>query len=345
MASRVAVIGAGSWGTTVAAMTSRNVPTVLWARRKELADEIATDHQSRAYLPDVQLPAALEGTSSLEEAVTGADVIVLGVPSHGMRAVLAEAAPYVTAGVPVVSLTKGVEQGTLKRMTEVVQEMLPGHPAGVLTGPNLAKEVMAGYPAASVVAIEDDGLARQLQRIFGTEWFRVYTNPDVIGCEVAGALKNVMAIAAGMVDGMGFGDNTKAALMTRGLAELARLGVALGGRPLTFSGLAGMGDLIATCSSRQSRNRFVGAQLAIGRTLDQIVADMSMVAEGVKSSRAVVDLAARVGVEMPIAEQVVATLYDGRPAGDTIAALMGRESKSELHGIEGAKATPLRAEE
>jgi glycerol-3-phosphate dehydrogenase (NAD(P)+) len=333
MASKVAVIGAGSWGTTVASMTCRNVPTILWARRPELAREISCLHQSRSYLPDVVLPDALTATSSLEEAVSGAQLVVMAVPSHGFRAVLGEAAPFIAGGVPVISLAKGVEQGTLERMTQIVGDVLPGRPAGVLTGPNLAREIIAGYPAASVVALEDEHMARELQAIFRTEWFRVYTNPDVIGCEVAGALKNVVAIAVGMVDGMGLGDNTKAALMTRGLAELARLGVALGGRPLTFSGLAGMGDLIATCSSPQSRNRSVGVQLARGRRLDEIVADMSMVAEGIKSSRAVVDLAVRRGVEMPIAEQVVAALYEGRPAMDTIAALMQRESKPELHGI------------
>jgi glycerol-3-phosphate dehydrogenase (NAD(P)+) len=330
----VAVIGAGSWGTAVAAMVSHNASTVLWARRPELADEIDTDHRSQGYLPDVLLPKELAATASLEDACGDADVIVMAVPSHGFRDVLERAAPHVGSGVPVISLSKGVEQETLKRMTEVVHDVLDGHPAGVLTGPNLAKEVMAGFPAASVVAIEDETLAVELQRLFSTEWFRIYTNPDVVGCEVGGALKNVIAIAAGMVDGMGFGENTKATLLTRGLAELARLGVALGGRPLTFSGLAGMGDLIATCSSSQSRNRHVGEQLAKGHTLDEIIADMRMVAEGVKTSRAVVDLAARVDVEMPIAEQVVAALYDGKPAGDTIAALMQREAKPELHGIE-----------
>ena len=203
----------------------------------------------------------------------------------------------------------------------------------MLTGPNLAKEVLAGWPAASVVAMPDEGLGVELQKLFSTDSFRVYTNPDVVGCEVAGALKNVMAIAAGMADGMGFGDNTKATLMTRGLAELTRLGVALGGRPLTFIGLAGMGDLVATCMSRQSRNRHVGEQLGKGRTLAEIIAEMNMVAEGVKTSDAVVQLAARVGVEMPIAEQVVAVLNGGRAAKDVLPALMQRESKPELHGI------------
>ena len=331
--SKVAVIGAGSWGTAVARITAGNAPTWLWARRPELADQIDREHRNPTYLADVELPEALRGTSSLEAAVRDADVLVMGVPSHGFRDVLAEAAPFVAAGIPVISLTKGVEQGSLKRMTEVIAELLPGHPAGVLTGPNLAKEIVAGYPAASVVALADGAICTDLQRLFSTSAFRVYTNPDVIGCEVAGALKNVMAIASGMADGMGFGDNTRAALITRGLAELTRLGVALGGQPLTFSGLAGMGDLVATCISRQSRNRHVGEELGRGRTIDEIIADMNMVAEGVKTSRAVVDLAARHGIEMPIAEQVVAVLYEGKKAKDVIPALMGRESKPELHGI------------
>ena len=332
--TRVAVIGAGSWGTAVAVLASQNAPTILWARRPELAEQIATSHENGDYLAGTRLPDALEATSSLEAACDGAGVVVMGVPSHGFRAVLAEAAPYIGANVPIVSLTKGVEQETLKRMTEVIDDVLPGRPASVLTGPNLAKEIVAGQPAASVVALADEEICNDLQRLFACERFRVYTNHDVVGCEVAGALKNVMAIAVGMAEGMGFGDNTKAALITRGLAELTRLGVALGGEPLTFSGLAGMGDLVATCSSRQSRNRHVGEQLGKGRSLDEIIAEMKMVAEGVKTSRAVVDLAAKVGVEMPIAEQVVAVLAGERSAAEVIPALMRREAKPELHGID-----------
>ena len=330
---RVAVIGAGSWGTAVAAIAARNAETTLWARRPELADEIRDRHANSAYLEGFDLPPSLRATSDLAEAVDGADAVVMGVPSHGFRSILEELAPNLPDGVPVVSLTKGVEQGTLKRMTEVVAETAPGHPAGVLTGPNLAKEVMAGYPAASVVAFADDKLCGDLQRVFTTDTFRVYTNPDVVGCEVAGALKNVMAIASGIADGMGFGDNTRAALITRGLAELTRLGCRMGGEPLTFSGLAGMGDLVATCISRQSRNRHVGEELGKGRSIDEIIADMKMVAEGVKTSRAVVDLARGLDVEMPIADQVVAVLYEGKAATDIVPALMHREMKSELHGI------------
>jgi len=330
---RTAVIGAGSWGTAVAALAARNSPTVLWARRPDLAETISTTHVNRDYLPDYQLPKNLSATPSLEEALDGAEVVVMGVPSHGFRAILDEAKPFLAEGSPIVSLTKGVEQQTLNRMTEVIAEVAPDHPCGVLTGPNLAKEVMAGWPAASVVAFQDEAIAQELQRLFSTDAFRVYTNPDVVGCEVGGALKNVIAIAAGIADGMGFGDNTRAALITRGLHELTRLGVALGGEPLTFAGLAGMGDLVATCISRQSRNRHVGEALGRGETIDEIVAAMNMVAEGVKSSKAVLDLSVRVGVEMPIAEQVVAVLYEGKQASEIVSALMQREAKPELHGI------------
>ncbi|HEV7887998.1 MAG TPA: NAD(P)H-dependent glycerol-3-phosphate dehydrogenase [Acidimicrobiales bacterium] len=333
MATKVAVIGAGSWGTAVAAIAAGRVDTTLWARRPELARQIAADHLNGDYLPDYRLPPSLQATSDLAEATADADVVVMGVPSHGFRDILGECTAGLRAGVPVVSLTKGVEQASLKRMTEVVAELLPDNPHGVLTGPNLAKEIMAGQPAASVIAMTDEALAADLQQVFSTDVFRVYTNPDVVGCEIAGALKNVMAIASGMADGMGFGDNTRAALITRGLAELTRLGVALGGQPLTFSGLAGMGDLVATCISRQSRNRFVGEQLGRGRTIDEVIADMKMVAEGVKTSKAVVALADQAGVEMPIAEQVVAVLYDGKSAADVIPSLMRRQAKAELHGI------------
>jgi glycerol-3-phosphate dehydrogenase (NAD(P)+) len=333
MATKVAVIGAGSWGTAVAVLGCRNAPTVLWARDAKVADEISTDHVNRRYLPAFAVPRRLAATSSLEEALADATVVVMAVPSHGFRDVLAQGVPAIAAGTPVVSLSKGLEQHTLKRMTEVVTELLPGHPVGVLTGPNLAGEVMAGRPAASVVAMTDKDTAIEVQGLFSTPSFRVYTNPDVIGCELAGALKNVMAIAAGMSDGMGLGDNTKAALMTRGLAELARLGVALGGRPLTFGGLAGMGDLVATCMSHQSRNRHVGEELGKGRAIDDIIAEMQMVAEGVKTSRSVVELGARVGLELPIAEQVAAVVNGTKTAAEIIPALMMREAKSELDGI------------
>ena len=327
---RVAVVGAGSWGTTVAALASMNTPTVLWARRSDLAREIDVAHTNEAYLPLFSLPPALRATDSIAEAVGGADVVVMAVPSHGFRDVARQVADHLRPWVPVVSLTKGLERATWLRMTEVAAEEMPGRPIGVMTGPNLAKEVLAGHPAASVVAIPDATIATELQRILGRPTLRIYTNPDVVGCEVAGVVKNVIAIAAGMAAGMEFGENSRATLITRGLAEMSRLGVALGGDPLTFAGLAGMGDLIATCSSSQSRNHSVGLELGRGRSIDQILASTNMVAEGVKSSSSVLALAGRYGVEMPITEQVVAVCHEGRTARDALAALLARSSKSEL---------------
>ena len=334
MPIRVAVIGAGSWGTTVAALASRNAPTVLWARRPELAAEVAQDHRNSTYLEGFDLPEDLAATSDLARAASEADVLVMGVPSHGMRSTLRELAPHVRPWIPVVSLAKGLEEGTHLRMTEVIAEELPGHPVGVLTGPNLAQEILAGHAAATVVAFSDDHIARELQRVFAGERFRVYTNPDVVGCEIAGALKNVVAIASGMADGLGTGDNTRAAVITRGLAELSRLGLAMGGKLVTFAGLAGMGDLVATCVSRQSRNRYVGEQLGKGRSIDEIVAEMRMVAEGIKTSQVVVEVAERYGVEMPIAQEIHGVIHGGRPAADAYRGLLRRGHRSEMHGME-----------
>ena len=324
------MIGAGSWGTTVAAIASVNTPTTLWARRPELADQINSAHVNADYLANFTLPRDLQATAVIEEAVGDADVVIMAVPSHGFRAVAVEAAPFLRPWVPIVSLSKGIERDTLLRMTEVAAEVMPGRPVGVMTGPNLAKEIMAGQPAATVVAIPDATIASELQRILTQPTLRVYTNPDVVGCEVAGVVKNVIAIAAGMAEGMGFGDNTRATLITRGLAEMTRLGVALGGDAATFAGLAGMGDLIATCASKQSRNNSVGLALGQGQTIEAILESMHMVAEGVKSSPSVLDLARKHGVEMPITEQVVAVCHDGHTARDALTALMSRTSKSEL---------------
>ncbi len=333
MGTKVAVIGAGSWGTTVASIVSGRADTVLWARRAGLAAEINETRHNVAYLGDARLPESLLATSSITKAVAGASVVVMGVPSQGFRDVLSSAVHAMPAGVPVLSLSKGLEQDTLLRMTEVIGELCPTSPAGVLTGPNLAAEVIAGQPTATVVAFANEELARELQELFWTESLRVYTNTDVIGCETAGAMKNVMAIATGMAVGLGFGDNTRAAVITRSLAEVARLGTALGGDPLTFGGLAGLGDLVATCTSTKSRNFSVGIQLAAGRSMDEIVAGTNMVAEGIKSSRPVVELAARHGLEVPIAEQVVAVLYEGKSPAATIASLMHRSAKPELQGL------------
>jgi len=325
----VAVIGAGSWGTTVASLAARNGSTVLWARRPEVAREIAEQHSNERYLPGFTLPNELSATSDIEEAVRTADVLVLAIPSHGFRAVLNELAPYVRPWIPILSLTKGLEQESLLRMTQIVEQLLPGHPAGTLTGPNLAKEIMSGQAAASVIGMQDLVVAAELQGVFASGLFRVYTNHDVIGCEVGGALKNVIAIATGMAESLSVGDNTRALVMTRGLSELTRLGVAMGGEPATFAGLAGMGDLLAPCMSPQSRNRQVGEQLGRGRKIEEVISEMNMVAEGVKTTAAVTALAGDYEIEMPIAEEIYAVLYEGRSAAQAYRGLRKRKAGHE----------------
>jgi glycerol-3-phosphate dehydrogenase (NAD(P)+) len=340
MLDKVAVIGAGSWGTTVAAIAARSAPTTLWARRPALGEAIDRRHENPDYLPGVALPEGLRATTSLEEAVAGATLVIMAVPSHGFRAVLSDLAPHLGSGVPLLSLAKGLEQGTHLRMTEVVAEVARGHPAGVLTGPNLAREVVVGQPAATVVAMTDEAIARQVQELLRTDTFRVYTNPDLIGCETAGATKNVLAIAAGMIQGLGLGDSSLAALITRGLAELGRFAVAMGGDPMTMAGLAGVGDLVATCTSQLSRNRTVGELLGQGRSLDDVLGHMRMVAEGVKSARPLLELAAAHDVEMPIGQQVADVLEGVRTPAQTIPALMMRSAKSEFHGLDARRRQP-----
>jgi len=327
---QVAVVGGGSWGTTVAHLCAHNALTTLYSRRAEVAESITERRCNERYLPGFELHGELRCVADLEQAAAGADVIVMAVASQGFRETGAALAPLVGTDVPIVSLTKGLERGTGKRMTEVIAEELPGRPFGVLTGPNLAKEILAGDAAASVVAMNDEAAARRLQAVFATNLFRVYTNDDVVGCELGGALKNVVAIAVGMAVGLGTGDNTRAAVITRGLAELTRLGVAMGGEATTFAGLTGMGDLIATCMSPQSRNRTVGEELGKGRTIAEIVADMNQVAEGVKSAPVVCGLGERFGVDLPISEEVRAVVEDGRSARDAYRGLLRRPQQPEL---------------
>jgi glycerol-3-phosphate dehydrogenase (NAD(P)+) len=315
------VLGAGSWGTTVASIAAANAATLIWARRGETADEINREHRNGAYLGDLPLNPALRASASLEETVADCDVLVVGVPSHSFRDTLRAAAGWVRPWVPIVSLAKGLEQKTHRRMTEIIHEELPGHPAGLLAGPNIAREVLQGMAAAAVIAMADLQVARSLQPLFGTRVFRVYTNTDVVGCELGGPLKNVIAISAGMGDGLGVGVNTRAMVITRGLAELTRLGVALGGQPGTFVGLTGLGDLMATCMSPLSRNRQVGEQLAKGRTTAEIVASMNMVAEGIKTSAVVMELAAMNALNMPIAAEVDAVVRGERTAAQAFRGL------------------------
>ncbi len=301
---RVTVLGSGSWGTTVASLVAGRNDALLWARRADVAEEISTERRNSAYLPDVELPASLQATADLERATNHAHVLVVAVPSAAFRSTLELAKPYVHPWIPVVSLTKGFEQDSLLRMTEVIEDVLPGHPVAALSGPNIAKEIMAGLAAASVIATEDVQVGRALQRVFQRGLFRVYTNYDVVGCEIGGALKNVIAIATGMGEGLSAGDNTRSAVIARGLAELTRLGEAMGGEPATFAGLAGLGDLLTTCMSKHSRNRYVGEQLGRGRTLDDILDEMHMVAEGVKTARITSVLAERYDLDLPICESV-----------------------------------------
>src|SRR3954462_11952896 len=299
---RVTVLGAGSWGTTVGTLLCRRDHEVLlWARNPEVAAEVNEQRSNTAYLPDSRLPARLRATSDLEQAARPADLLFVGVPTSAFRETLERVRPHLAPWIPVVSLSKGLERDTHLRMTEGIKQVLPGRPAAALTGPNLAKEIMAGQAAASVIATEDLTVAAALQSEIQRGMFRVYTHHDVIGCEIGGALKNIIAIATGMAEGLGVGDNTRAGVMSRGLAELTTLAVAMGGEAATLAGIAGMGDLVATCMSPQSRNRHVGEQLGLGRPLEEVVGEMRMVAEGVKTGATVVEVADRDGLCMPIA--------------------------------------------
>jgi glycerol-3-phosphate dehydrogenase (NAD(P)+) len=334
--TRVAVIGAGSWGSTFASMLAEGCDTVVWAREPEVAEAISTRHENPVFLPEFRLAEPLHASSSLDEVVGDQQLIVMAVPAQHLRAVAQRVADRVSPTAAVVSLAKGIEQGTLLRPSQILTEVLVEHDpslVGVVSGPNLAREVMAGQPSATVVAIPDETAARQVQSLLMTDRFRVYTSADVVGCEIGGAVKNVIAIAVGMADGLGFGWNTRAALITRGLAELTRLGVALGGQALTFLGLAGNGDLIATCSSPQSRNRRVGVELGRGRSLPDILADTSMVAEGVTSTPAVLELAHMTSIELPIAAQVQSVLAGQSAPAAVVSALMRREATTELHDL------------
>jgi glycerol-3-phosphate dehydrogenase (NAD(P)+) len=301
---KIAVLGAGSWGTTVASLVAPRHETVLWARDPEVARAVNTEHANSAYLPGFGLAPELSATAELEQAVCSADLVVVGVPTSGFRAVLEDAARFMRPWVPVVSLSKGLEKNTHLRMTEVIKQVIPGHPVAALTGPNIANEIMSGKAAAAVIATEDLEVASAIQKVVTRGLFRVYLNDDVVGCEMGGALKNIIAIAAGIGEGLGVGDNTRAAVMSRGLAELTRLGVAMGAQPATFAGLAGMGDLIATCMSPHSRNRAVGEQLGKGRRLEDILAEMHMVAEGVKTASVALELAERHGLDLPICTMI-----------------------------------------
>ncbi|WP_035797787.1 NAD(P)H-dependent glycerol-3-phosphate dehydrogenase [Kitasatospora mediocidica] len=330
--TRCAVLGTGSWGTAFAMiLADAGCEVTLWGRRQELVDAIATTRVNPDYLPDLKLPASVGATTDAAAALAGADFAVLAVPSQTLRQNLAAWTPLLDPRTVLVSLMKGIELGTAKRMSEVIGEVAGVGPerVAVVSGPNLAPEIANRQPAATVVACADESVAQRLQAACHTPYFRPYTNTDVIGCELGGAVKNVIGLAVGMADGMGLGDNTKATLMTRGLAEITRLGVVLGADPLTFAGLAGMGDLVATCSSPLSRNHTFGTNLGRGMSLAEAIAATRQTAEGVKSCESVLDLAWRNGVDMPIVEAVVEVVHNGRPTQQALTRLMARSAKSE----------------
>jgi glycerol-3-phosphate dehydrogenase (NAD(P)+) len=331
---KATVLGAGSWGTTFAqVLWDAGTPTVLWARDAVIVDAINASHENPRYLPEISLPPALTATTDPAAALDGADLVVFAVPAQTLRASLASWAPLIPPGALQVSLLKGIELGSAKRMSEVIMEVLgvPQSQVAVVSGPNLAREIAERQIAASVVACSDESGARLLQRACHTGYFRAYSNTDVTGCELGGAVKNIIAIAVGIAIAMGLGDNTRATLITRGLAEMARLGAALGAQVQTFAGLAGMGDLVATCSSPLSRNRTFGENLGRGMSVAEAAA-LSQTAEGVASCGPVLELARSHGVEMPITEVAAAVMQDGLPVETAASMLASRSAKPEWYG-------------
>jgi glycerol-3-phosphate dehydrogenase (NAD(P)+) len=330
---KVVVLGGGSWGTTVASICARRGPTLQWVRSDETAADINDHHRNTRYLgDDVLLPETLRATTDFCEAANCADVIVMGVPSHGFRGVLTELAVELRPWVPVVSLVKGLEQGTNMRMSQIVAEVLPGHPAGILAGPNIAREVADGYAAAAVLAMPDQLLAANLANLFRTKRFRTYTTDDVVGVEIAGALKNVYAIAVGMGYSLGIGENTRAMVMARAVSEMSKMGEAVGGKRETFAGLAGMGDLIVTCTSQRSRNRHVGEQLGTGKPIAEVIAAMNQVAEGVKAASVIMEFADKYGITMPIAREVDGVINHGSTVEQAYRGLIAEQPGHEVHG-------------
>ena len=333
MKEMIGVIGAGSWGTTLADLLAcKGHEVTLWAYEPELVAKMRATGINSAFLPDTPLSPSLHYTDSLAEAAAGASLLLFVSPTQVMRSVLLQILPHLPGGIPLVTASKGIELETLLTMSQLFGELLPPsrhREIAVLSGPSFAREVALRLPTAVTVAATDDDVARQVQSAFTTDTFRVYTNRDLVGVELGGAIKNVIALAAGISDGLGFGHNTRAALITRGLAEMTRLGKALGADPATFAGLAGMGDLVLTCTGDLSRNRSVGIRIGRGETLEEILTSMTMVAEGVKTTRSAWMLAQRHGVEMPIIEQVYRIIHQGRPARQAVIELMTRNPKAE----------------
>jgi len=333
--TRVGVFGTGSWGTAFAlVLADAGTDVVMWGRRPELCDAVNRTRRNPDYLPDIELPPAIRATPEPAEAADGVDLVVLAVPSQTLRANLTNWAPQLPGSAVLVSLMKGIELGTAKRMSEVIGEVAGAGAdrVAVVSGPNLAREIAQRQPAASVVACADESVARRIQQACHSPFFRPYTNTDVVGTELGGTVKNVIALAVGMAEGLGFGDNTRASVITRGLAETARMGASLGADTFTFSGLAGLGDLVATCSSPLSRNRTFGEKLGRGMSVAEIAASTRQVAEGVKSCESVLDLANRVGVDVPIVEHVTYVVRGEMTPLDMLRSLVSRTAKPERHG-------------
>jgi glycerol-3-phosphate dehydrogenase (NAD(P)+) len=330
----IAILGAGSWGTALAVQLARKgFKPCLWSRRRDLVEEITDNRSNSGYLPEITIPAGVSADWDMERVVGKAGLVIAAVPSHAFREVMQEACRCLGQAAVLINAAKGIDENTLQRISEIYQD-IAGEKRGkdyvVLSGPSHAEEVSLGMPTAVVVASRDGARAAYAQDILMSADFRVYTNPDVTGVELGGALKNIIALGAGIVDGLGFGDNAKAALMTRGLAEIARLGVAMGASPLTFAGLAGVGDLIVTCTSRHSRNRRAGFEIGKGRTPEEALAIVRMVVEGVRTTRAARKMSARYNVEMPITDQIFRVLFEGKNPREAVTALMGRGKKNEI---------------
>lgn len=335
----IAVIGAGSWGTALAKLLSdQGRDVILWGHRREHVAAMVRDRENVAYLPGFSLSANLKLTADIREAVSGRRLVLMVTPSHVFREVFHHLLPSVSENSCLLSAAKGIENNTLMTMTQVMADVVASFPEdrrlplhfGTLSGPSFAREVAQGIPTAVTVAFKDLKVAKAVQKILFSERFRVYTSTDIIGQELGGALKNIIAIAVGICDGLGYGTNTRAALITRGLAEISRMGVKMGADPLTFSGLGGLGDLVLTCTGDLSRNRMVGLKLGKGMKLADILAEMNMVAEGVKTTRSAMALAEKIGVEMPILEQIFQVFYRDKPCHDAVMALLSRESRGEL---------------
>lgn len=331
---KIAVIGAGSWGTANAiSLSKKGIEVNLWVRNFDLLGKIKDTRENSNYLPGVTLPSNIEISNDIEYCCKDADIVVLGTPSHAVRETVKRIKEFVKQDQVIVNLAKGIENDTLYRMSEIIVDYLPDNPIAVLSGPNHAEEVARDIPSATVVSSVNKKVAQFVQDAFMTSRFRVYTNPDIIGVELGGSIKNVIALGAGICDGLGFGDNTKAALMTRGIVEISRLGVALGAKQCTFSGLSGIGDLIVTCTSMHSRNYRAGRAIGEGKTINEILKSTNMVVEGIRTTKSAYKLAESTGIEMPITEEIYKVLFEGADVKDSVLNLMLRNKTHEMEDL------------